>query len=556
MKTIRRSWIPLIFFGFVVLLTHSSLLNGIKMAEATSYKQPRGTIDDDFQVLPEERVELSEFASPNASFTPGHDAFSHEAYESEDSDDYKQKWKGESAFVSSDRPGRGGIPIQDGFSPDLADDRRVPSLPANEIIIVMEYPQHPIYDSGADDIEATSSDTEAINRGNVYHHEQFSSTDAGPIRIVDSIPAQYTPALDRSVHQSKRQQHQQYVQSMSRQPVYTSEQVMEEEVVPVNQQQYIHVPIKSSNASEQVVQYAPPSQRIESQEVMKSVEPSQRSESQDMVMSVEPSQRSESGQEEWEHVPFEQKQVPKMVDFVPTSQYNHQRSSQQQMTSSSRSPSHHDVPSRRADTATPSSTPTLMARGSDEHPSSGYSKSTGNAKRLSERKLAKSTTEHFPTEQSVKFSFCRRRPDGFYRHPNDCSRILQCFGKELFEYPPCSHGLAFNERKKACDYHFNVEGCAKPTGKMPKARSDVRPTSSTAGSRRGKKMCEGGLMHGEHAADSNDCTRFYRCVWGDLVPMSCADGTVFNQKLSVCDYPSQVPSCQVTGKKGAATTVV
>ncbi|KAF7633914.1 hypothetical protein Mgra_00006651 [Meloidogyne graminicola] len=92
--------------------------------------------------------------------------------------------------------------------------------------------------------------------------------------------------------------------------------------------------------------------------------------------------------------------------------------------------------------------------------------------------------------------FCSELPDGFYRHPINHSRIIQCFGHELFEYPPCLH----------------VNDCS-------------------------------GHEHGEHMVHKDKCHMFYRCVWGKMFPMSCPQGTVFNPHLSVCDHPMSVPNC-------------
>uniref|UniRef100_A0A183E5W8 Chitin-binding type-2 domain-containing protein n=1 Tax=Gongylonema pulchrum TaxID=637853 RepID=A0A183E5W8_9BILA len=68
-------------------------------------------------------------------------------------------------------------------------------------------------------------------------------------------------------------------------------------------------------------------------------------------------------------------------------------------------------------------------------------------------------------------TFCLDRPDGLYRHPEDCTRIFQCFGEEVFEHLPCTDGLVFNEVSGGCDYRSNVPECAdnpvaKAKGKM------------------------------------------------------------------------------------------
>ncbi|KAI6183531.1 hypothetical protein M3Y97_00498800 [Aphelenchoides bicaudatus] len=55
--------------------------------------------------------------------------------------------------------------------------------------------------------------------------------------------------------------------------------------------------------------------------------------------------------------------------------------------------------------------------------------------------------------------FCLNRPDGFYADSKNCSRVLQCFDKELFEYPPCAEGLGFDVQRGVCDYRKKVPGC-------------------------------------------------------------------------------------------------
>ncbi|KHN74319.1 Chondroitin proteoglycan 2 [Toxocara canis] len=127
-------------------------------------------------------------------------------------------------------------------------------------------------------------------------------------------------------------------------------------------------------------------------------------------------------------------------------------------------------------------------------------------------------------------SFCSMRDDGLYRHPDDCAKIIQCFGKEQFEYQSCSQGLVFNEVSGGCDYRANVPGCADP------ASSDVSSAADSEGGCRGRS-------HGDFVADERDCATYYRCIWGRLERKHCPGGTVFNPTLNVCDYPSEVPSC-------------
>ncbi|KAK6060654.1 chitin binding Peritrophin-A domain protein [Cooperia oncophora] len=121
--------------------------------------------------------------------------------------------------------------------------------------------------------------------------------------------------------------------------------------------------------------------------------------------------------------------------------------------------------------------------------------------------------------------FCRTRTDGLYRNPTDCAAILQCFGGDVFEYPSCSSGLVFNELTSKCDYRDAVPECRQAADESTVERG-----------------CHG-AKHGDFVANESDCQQFYRCVWDRLEPMRCPSGTVFNPKLSVCDWPDNVPQC-------------
>lgn len=135
--------------------------------------------------------------------------------------------------------------------------------------------------------------------------------------------------------------------------------------------------------------------------------------------------------------------------------------------------------------------------------------------------------EHLPqlTISGDPTTFCKSRTDGLYRNPADCSGILQCFGGDVFEYPPCSSGLVFNEQAGKCDYRDSVLEC----------RIEADKSSLLKG-------CHG-TSHGDFIADKSNCEQFYRCVWDRMERMQCPSGTVFNPELSVCDWPVNVPQC-------------
>ncbi|KAK5972237.1 hypothetical protein GCK32_002385 [Trichostrongylus colubriformis] len=134
----------------------------------------------------------------------------------------------------------------------------------------------------------------------------------------------------------------------------------------------------------------------------------------------------------------------------------------------------------------------------------------------------RSPPPYISASSSDPSSFCRTRPDGLYRNPTDCAGILQCFGGDVFEYPSCSSGLVFNELTAKCDYRHAV----------PECHTAADDTNVERGCR--------GAKHGDFVADEADCQQFYRCVWDRLESMRCPSGTVFNPKLSVCDWPDNL----------------
>jgi len=383
--------------GLFRLLGHNSTF---KHAEAAPYEQPTGesslmhrlhfllfsrhthsdTIDI-FQVQPDDGVEYTGFASPNASFPAGHDAFSQELYD----DDYKQKWDGES-FISDDQT----MPIKDDFSPSATDGGQLPLPPMDDLIIVVEYPLVP-----------TSQQQQSIQ----HKSEQQPQKEVVGQQHYISVPAVVRPiyASEKAVRfspqssqQKVNQQQQQYISipAVGR-PIYVgekavqfspssnqqkSEQQPQKEVV--GQQQYISIPAvgRPIYASEKAFRFSPPSsqQKVNQQP-------------QSVPLSQQKTQSVPLSQQQTQSVPLSQQQTQSVPPV------------QQQTRSAPPSQQHFvDV----------------------EHSSVGLSKQTGSGKKKQEVKLAHNS-ERYSDEASVKYSFCKRRPDGFYRHPNDCSRILQ-----------------------------------------------------------------------------------------------------------------------------------
>ncbi|KAK0418941.1 hypothetical protein QR680_013864 [Steinernema hermaphroditum] len=130
----------------------------------------------------------------------------------------------------------------------------------------------------------------------------------------------------------------------------------------------------------------------------------------------------------------------------------------------------------------------------------------------------------------INLSPCSNRVDGFYRHPTNCSGIIQCFGGVAFHHPSCYADLVFNEKTGSCMLPKSDDNCAKirreRVEKVAKATTDDTIRTCTDD------------QHGEFLRHESECNLYYRCVWGQAQLMDCPKGTVFNIDLGVCDYPN------------------
>lgn len=129
-----------------------------------------------------------------------------------------------------------------------------------------------------------------------------------------------------------------------------------------------------------------------------------------------------------------------------------------------------------------------------------------------------------------RLNFCFSKVDGMYRHPGNCSRVIQCYKGEGFEHISCQEGLVFDEVSGVCDY----------AAKYPECSSHPAPEEN---SRISENHC---LSKGDgELVAPKDCSEdYYRCVWGKAVNLRCPDGTVYNPIWDACDYKENVKSCR------------
>ncbi|CAH0588141.1 unnamed protein product [Chrysodeixis includens] len=96
---------------------------------------------------------------------------------------------------------------------------------------------------------------------------------------------------------------------------------------------------------------------------------------------------------------------------------------------------------------------------------------------------------------------------------------------------PCSGGLLFNPVNRACDWPQNVI-CGDRV--IPEDDCACNP-------RNAPKLCSQPNSDGTLVAHE-DCSQFYLCAGGLPIPLTCANGLLFNADKLVCDWPQNV-SC-------------
>ncbi|RNA07656.1 chondroitin proteoglycan 2-like [Brachionus plicatilis] len=103
---------------------------------------------------------------------------------------------------------------------------------------------------------------------------------------------------------------------------------------------------------------------------------------------------------------------------------------------------------------------------------------------------------------------------------NDCKKFFRCKNGYL-SIETCQDGLVYNVQAKACDWPANVPGCEKTYW---------------------GNECDSSI---DLTRDPKDCTKFRQCDKGYIVTKSCNDNLFFDNNLKVCNWPYEVPECQV-----------
>ncbi|XP_076755931.1 uncharacterized protein LOC143426377 [Xylocopa sonorina] len=113
---------------------------------------------------------------------------------------------------------------------------------------------------------------------------------------------------------------------------------------------------------------------------------------------------------------------------------------------------------------------------------------------------------------------------GQFPSPTSCANYLNCWDDTVTEQT-CPDGLLFNDLILLCDFDYNVNCGSRP---MPSPKPSLPE---------GSRLCP--EPNGRYRSATN-CSEFYVCVYRKPIKFGCPLGLVYNDVLSVCDYPYNV----------------
>ena len=157
-----------------------------------------------------------------------------------------------------------------------------------------------------------------------------------------------------------------------------------------------------------------------------------------------------------------------------------------------------------------------------------------------------------PAVSGHKPSRFKCKADGFFADKEDCGIFYRCVsygdiatvleGFSMYTYN-CKPGHVFNEVKSRCVVSKDGKcpaGESKGDGAGGNGDDVQRPE---LGSGNGNRCLKEGFWR-----EGRSCGRFYRCVrFGSMLKkfgFECGPGLAFDERSSVCTWPSEVPGCQ------------
>ncbi|CAH2011482.1 unnamed protein product [Acanthoscelides obtectus] len=231
-----------------------------------------------------------------------------------------------------------------------------------------------------------------------------------------------------------------------------------------------------------------------------------------------------------------------------TSHQNVTTSSQNTTTSAPRTTSQNAtrITTSHPHTTSQNTTRTTIPASSTTRQQSPRTTSSPNTTSHVTRRSSEASETTTPSEDQIGTEICLKEGvvchwnEPAYQAISDCSKFCQCANGRPF-LKTCPGGLHFNSRINVCDWPSQA-GCD----------TNRTTTEKTITDRSEDKESEVNECHKEHikcpVVDPrtpvyravSDCHQFCECANGRPFLFDCPDGTLFNEKLNVCDHAYNV----------------
>ncbi|XP_033185357.1 protein obstructor-E [Bombus vancouverensis nearcticus] len=135
----------------------------------------------------------------------------------------------------------------------------------------------------------------------------------------------------------------------------------------------------------------------------------------------------------------------------------------------------------------------------------------------------------FASSASVHKDSCPEK-NGRFSVPSQCDAYIECIDG-IPEHKLCPEGLLFNPNVRfayPCEYPAGVNCDGRPNRQTPQPTDDCPH--------------QYGFFK---IGDQQNCGKFMSCVEGRAHVFHCPEGLAFNSESYRCDWPDQVPDCDV-----------
>lgn len=127
----------------------------------------------------------------------------------------------------------------------------------------------------------------------------------------------------------------------------------------------------------------------------------------------------------------------------------------------------------------------------------------------------------------------------YFVHDRDCSRYYECVCEDAYEYA-CGKGLRFNAQTLRCDQSSQVT-CqgepADPSIAHPSVGTDDSEEDPAADPRCPSKEVN------KYWSDESNCSKYYQCVRGQVVELTCPESLVWDNAAKKCNAPNPNKCC-------------